>query len=196
MATSSLGEAIATGASIAKIAVEKWKIKKAEQKEKEDQCQLKNIQKKMTKMRIILKSMSLSGHREDRHNNYYSTCPCICAILMMILCSCIEKIKAGIIFLNSVIHIVQSAIIKILRFCKLALRIGGAIAKGSSIVLNVILLPMNIYEIMQSSSKLESRFVTKTINNQLKHASDLEQEMKNAKNNTEELLMEASNLLK
>ena len=184
--TSSLGEAIAAGALIAEIAVEKWKIREIKKKRNEDQRQLEDIQEKIKEMKIVLKSMSLPAGRGDK----------ISTIIRDILCSYVERFKAGISGLKNILNVAESAKIEILQFCYLAFRIGCAVAKGSSIVLNVLALPVNIREIMKSSSNLESRFSTNAINNQLKHASHLEREMEDAKKDTKELLKEASNLLK
>uniref|UniRef100_A0A1X7SU94 Uncharacterized protein n=1 Tax=Amphimedon queenslandica TaxID=400682 RepID=A0A1X7SU94_AMPQE len=168
-----LGGAIVALASIAEFFIEKWKIRKIKKLEYEDQYQLREVREKITKMKKIVESLywSAHGYREGGDKHSYTNqsiwaqlCCCIQGICKE-LCRCCDKWN--------------SAMIEISKFCNLLLRVGGATVKGASIVLNVILIPIDIIEIKRSSSSLDSVSTTYMyeINKLMKKNSHLNQEM-------------------
>ena len=165
-----LGGATVAGASIADNLIEKMKIKEIQKKYNEDYRQLEYIKKYIQKMEEIVEK--IYRRYPDVKNNaqeYAST-------LMQFLTIGTGNFDAKIAKLAVDDSLVEVSV--------QLLKVGGSTAKGiagAAIPMNAILLPIDLYEIVQSVFSLKRGSKTEAIHKLLDYASKLEEQMESIK---------------
>ncbi|XP_011409184.2 PREDICTED: apolipoprotein L3-like [Amphimedon queenslandica] len=168
---SSLGGATAGGASVADIVIEKKKIEEAQRIYNKDQSSFENL------LEIIKEFESNVGKVDQRCPDVENNAEEFASITTQLFTS---TLRTG----NLSLRIAELAMGGSMEFGALAFRVGGAAARGvagAAIALNVISVPIDIAEIIQSSTSLTNGSKTRVVTKLLDYANKLEEQKESVK---------------